>query len=133
MGSSPVFTNSRFLISSPDLSCWDPNTVQQCLLLLNCKADTYTWEGHFLDFILRAALGSGPACAFSPFNYSALHILPCSSSSARIPFSVVSEPVYHQEILTARPFDFSHMFVSTFPCSASSPHWEQATQKSQLS
>lgn len=64
-----------------------------------------------------AALGSGPAWAFSPFSYSALYyILPCSSQHARIPFSVVSEPVYYRAILTARPFDFFHMFVSTFPC-----------------
>lgn len=103
--------------------------MQQCLLLLNCMADTCTWEGTLPGL-------HPPRHLAAVQGVLALHSVSVRFTScpahpkARIPFSVVSEPVYYQAILTVRPFDFSHLFVSTFPCSPSNPHREQATQES---
>lgn len=129
MGSSPVFTRSRSRISSPGLLCWDPNTVQQCLLLLNCMADTCTWEGTLPG--LHPPLHLAAVQGVLSLHSVSVRFTSCPAHpKARIPFSVVSEPIYNQAILTSRPFDFSHLFVSTLPCSPSNPHREQATQES---
>lgn len=67
---------------SRGLSCWGPNTVQQCLLLSNCTADTGRWEEHARMKSTRASFsaapGIGPVCTFPSiqFQHALRFVLP---------------------------------------------------------
>lgn len=106
------------------LSCWGPNTVQQCLLLPNCMADTGMWEGHTRMRSTRAsspaALGCGPVCTFPSIQFQhALRFVLLIPKCKNIILSGIQTFLLQSNFSIL--FIFSHMFTSTFPSSPSSP------------